>query len=396
MSVRLHGNFGNWLLAEGETVLGRGSECGLRIDDPRLSRRHATFTLRGHQFAVGDLGSTNGVLVDGQRINGRRDLRHGEVVVCGPVVLMVTIDQTAPHPRQVQGGQDPTTRRTAPRTDTETMAAITAADRPLPSSSSRGIDPGIAAAISGSHDPARQSALQPVEQPGSMTSPLSAIRPDPGQSSPPRRSSTTTSSLEAAQLDPAATGALEAPRELPPVRARLLAGCADGLLAGLAVLPALPLAMLGTAIALHRAGVGLDGGRLRLAPGAPAGIPDLAAAIASPAGLDRVAELVPVVAVDPVVRAVLAATAGLAALTVVLGLMLVLVHPTVVRGAPPAHRRQGIRLARSRQGTPLGWGRAMLRWALALLLWPLALPTLAAGRRSPHDVLSGCIPLRTR
>lgn len=55
----------------GNLVVGRGTEADLRINDPGVSRRHVEFrtagTDDGPQVSVYDLGSTNGMLVDGQK-----------------------------------------------------------------------------------------------------------------------------------------------------------------------------------------------------------------------------------------------------------------------------------------------------------------------------------------
>ena len=48
------------------TVLGRGTDVDLRIDDPGVSRRHAEVRLHGDEVIIVDLGSTNGVVLDGR------------------------------------------------------------------------------------------------------------------------------------------------------------------------------------------------------------------------------------------------------------------------------------------------------------------------------------------
>jgi len=54
------------------TVLGRGSEADIVVDDPGVSRKHAEITLTGDGAVIKDLGSTNGTFVDEQRISTRR------------------------------------------------------------------------------------------------------------------------------------------------------------------------------------------------------------------------------------------------------------------------------------------------------------------------------------
>jgi len=62
-------------------VIGRGSEADVRIDDPGVSRRHATINLRPVP-TIEDLGSTNGTTVDGTRVD-QAELADGSVIVLG-------------------------------------------------------------------------------------------------------------------------------------------------------------------------------------------------------------------------------------------------------------------------------------------------------------------------
>lgn len=75
------------------TVIGRGSDADVRIEDPGVSRRHAAVQLpdpgsdRADRALVTDLGSTNGVLVHGRRMP-RVELRDGESVVLGNTAVV--------------------------------------------------------------------------------------------------------------------------------------------------------------------------------------------------------------------------------------------------------------------------------------------------------------------
>ncbi len=53
------------------TRIGRGDDTDLRIDDPGISRHHAELRRSGGDVTIVDLGSTNGVVVDGQRVDRR-------------------------------------------------------------------------------------------------------------------------------------------------------------------------------------------------------------------------------------------------------------------------------------------------------------------------------------
>jgi pSer/pThr/pTyr-binding forkhead associated (FHA) protein len=54
-------------LAKQQTVLGRSRECDIQVPDPNVSRRHAEIRREGAAYWVVDLGSTNGIVVDGRR-----------------------------------------------------------------------------------------------------------------------------------------------------------------------------------------------------------------------------------------------------------------------------------------------------------------------------------------
>src|SRR5262245_39321962 len=60
-------------------LLGKSPACALRLDDPEVSRRHASLDVVDADLCLTDLESTNGTFVNGVRISGA-SLRGGEVV----------------------------------------------------------------------------------------------------------------------------------------------------------------------------------------------------------------------------------------------------------------------------------------------------------------------------
>ncbi|MCD0482236.1 DUF3662 and FHA domain-containing protein [Streptacidiphilus sp. ASG 303] len=68
------------------TVLGRSTEADVRIDDPGVSRKHAEIR-PGSPSMVLDLGSTNGIVVDGQHTQ-RATLRDGSRIVVGSTTIV--------------------------------------------------------------------------------------------------------------------------------------------------------------------------------------------------------------------------------------------------------------------------------------------------------------------
>lgn len=73
-------------------VVGRGSEADLRLNDPGVSRRHALITVTGThdapQVSIEDLGSTNGILVNGARVQ-KASLVEGSRIEIGNTRLLV-------------------------------------------------------------------------------------------------------------------------------------------------------------------------------------------------------------------------------------------------------------------------------------------------------------------
>lgn len=73
-------------------VIGRGSESDLRINDPGVSRRHALITVSGSpdrpEVTIEDLGSTNGLIVNGTRVQ-KTSLRDGSRIEVGNTRMLV-------------------------------------------------------------------------------------------------------------------------------------------------------------------------------------------------------------------------------------------------------------------------------------------------------------------
>ena len=53
-------------------VIGRSRDCDITVDDPNVSRRHAEIRHEDGAYWLVDLGSTNGITVDGERVERAR------------------------------------------------------------------------------------------------------------------------------------------------------------------------------------------------------------------------------------------------------------------------------------------------------------------------------------
>lgn len=68
-------------------VIGRSSSADIALADPSVSGRHAQVSPCEGQFAIVDLGSTNGTTVDGRALDGEHVLRGGETIGIGDARL---------------------------------------------------------------------------------------------------------------------------------------------------------------------------------------------------------------------------------------------------------------------------------------------------------------------
>lgn len=66
----------------------------LNLNDTEASRQHAAVEIRDTAYTLHDLGSTNGTLVDGQKIDGPFELQnHSEFVVGGSTVMLIVTEE---------------------------------------------------------------------------------------------------------------------------------------------------------------------------------------------------------------------------------------------------------------------------------------------------------------
>jgi DNA-binding NtrC family response regulator len=75
-------------LREGKTKLGRDARSDWVLDDDQASREHATLVVSGATSSILDMGSSNGVRVDSERVTDAR-LRDGSVLRLGNTVGVV-------------------------------------------------------------------------------------------------------------------------------------------------------------------------------------------------------------------------------------------------------------------------------------------------------------------
>jgi uncharacterized RDD family membrane protein YckC len=77
--------------SEGDVVLGRGRASGVRIEEDSVSRSHAMLSVKAGKVTVRDLGSSNGLFVNGRRAGKEEQLHNGDTLGLGNAKLSVTI-----------------------------------------------------------------------------------------------------------------------------------------------------------------------------------------------------------------------------------------------------------------------------------------------------------------
>jgi hypothetical protein len=84
-------------LPRGATILGRSSDCHVTIEDPLVSRHHAKIVLEGDTATAFDLGSRNGVRVNGAPIKEPTELHDGDRLRIGTQELVFCRIETRPN-----------------------------------------------------------------------------------------------------------------------------------------------------------------------------------------------------------------------------------------------------------------------------------------------------------
>jgi FHA domain len=165
------------LLLVGKIVVGRDPLCDISDADALLSRRHAEFVAGDDGVVVRDLGSRNGIFVNGAKI-AEGALRSGDVIQVGHLQL-----------RFVEDGAP---LAAAPEmSDGDATAVIHAPSRPTPAPAPPGsvVQPPPAA-VQPEEDESDQTSLVPppglsqIVRPGTGSRPPFEPRPSPSASHP--------------------------------------------------------------------------------------------------------------------------------------------------------------------------------------------------------------------
>jgi DNA-binding winged helix-turn-helix (wHTH) protein len=89
-----------WTLTEASVILGRDDEADVMLPDRQISRQHIRIYREGDQYYISDLESKNGTWVNGQRLEGTRELSDGDEIHVALAIRLQFIGSgaTAPLP----------------------------------------------------------------------------------------------------------------------------------------------------------------------------------------------------------------------------------------------------------------------------------------------------------
>jgi predicted component of type VI protein secretion system len=103
-------------------LIGRHPECDIRLNLPKISRRHCCVALAYERVMIRDLGSRNGLRVNGRLVE-EAQLHPGDEVAIGPVLYRMESPQPTPpapaaRPRAAKAKKPPSLPNLpTPRTD---------------------------------------------------------------------------------------------------------------------------------------------------------------------------------------------------------------------------------------------------------------------------------------
>jgi pSer/pThr/pTyr-binding forkhead associated (FHA) protein len=84
-------------------VIGRDPDADIPLDDKAVSKRHAALELGASSHRIRDLGSTNGMLVNGAAVRAA-DLKHGDRIVIGEHEFQYLVESRERPPRTFRIG----------------------------------------------------------------------------------------------------------------------------------------------------------------------------------------------------------------------------------------------------------------------------------------------------
>lgn len=86
-------------IEKSEITIGRSPNTDIQIDNLAVSKRHARLIGQKGQFVVEDLNSTNGTLLNNEKIS-KAILKHNDIILVGKHTLVINLDEKSDKPAQ--------------------------------------------------------------------------------------------------------------------------------------------------------------------------------------------------------------------------------------------------------------------------------------------------------
>ena len=84
-----------YTVAHGEYLIGRDSSCPIYVDAENVSRHHARLIFNAFELVIEDLGSSNGVFIEGVQVQLPTRIRRDQEVQVGQARLIVRLRESA-------------------------------------------------------------------------------------------------------------------------------------------------------------------------------------------------------------------------------------------------------------------------------------------------------------
>ena len=84
-----------YAIEHGEYIVGRDSSCHIVVEADAVSRHHARLSFSAYELIIEDLGSSNGIFIDGVEVQIPTRVRNGQEVQIGAARLFVRLSTAA-------------------------------------------------------------------------------------------------------------------------------------------------------------------------------------------------------------------------------------------------------------------------------------------------------------
>jgi len=80
-------------IATPQFLIGRDPQCNLRPASPSVSKQHCGIFIRGGTVIIQDYGSTNGTVINGEPVQGEREISNDDKLKIGPLEFVIRIEK---------------------------------------------------------------------------------------------------------------------------------------------------------------------------------------------------------------------------------------------------------------------------------------------------------------